>query len=1198
MRGSFYITLAFQLLLFLPSSNHLPWHHSNSNSNTFKNQNTVSAQIIDDNNSGQCTTLQDTTNYMSTPSVVSKVLNYLDAHRTLLENTIFRSYTDHHQNVTKPSTQYKYADFRSALEWMAGTGVERGETARDRGGGERLAFYMGPDNCNGDGWHVGLANVAAFLGQSMTMVILNDTCDELNWEMVFPRTGSDGFNGFYPLSNACGQHGVSYTSSPPHNECIGTIEEKYACDVDPYMTMTSQSRSPFEGDAPPPLQCFPRTPEQTTTGHYDPMLLNEIKGGMMVNEEGNVWPSYLGRTDVEGCCWWGRGALHTKGVCNLGKLNYYLGKRAADEGRESKYGDIDFCANPEATCSDDERTMEMRWIVALFEWVERVQTYENEENGWNYIEELTKFTMDEGDLIGSIKFSFGKGEPTHFVDEVGGVLDQGCPFPPCNRERPQRLRWRTSRKQNFITAVEGVGLPVKSESYRATEDHFLDPIIKGDLENKMLQSKSPLDGTMYQSYRYHFDDFMESLRKMSDIGFGINSEDITDYTSHFYIGQGVDGWLGSNSGKLNIALFMTYAIEMSILDDACDEHNTQKVNGRYPVSNACGMYGASYQDMVCDDDGEDKGMECPLDASQSLSGVTRASDYRAPQPFKCAPKSQYPITGFWDEARLEENHKTAFTNQIGRIDVEGCCWWGRGVLRKVTQGRCFYGQLNYHLGKRAATEGRPSLYPKIDFCEFPEAVCASEHSNELRWVSGMFYWIRQIQSHDEDGWNYMEKIREQAIELESGAALDPKLVTAVGCVLKTGSVDCVPDEYLTERASEVLALTTGPQRPTESPTLTSPPSSSPTGFPIVAPTETPTMDPTATNPPTGAPNTLDWPSPQDVDLIIRDIEEQRGLIEEQLLTPRIKIDDENLYNFDMFMSALKVFADRSIDGLYFYVGHGVALNYARRKRGLINVAAFLAHSKTLAVHDSVCDERNTDGLEGRYHPLSNSCGQYGKMYQNMRCTPKELEKGMECPPDPGMQISAVDELTGREDDPPPFFCGPKTYFPFTGYYDGETKQVMNDEPFANRGGRMNVEACCWWGRGAAQVKGVCMYGKLNYYLGAKAKKDGRRSLFPTVDFCKNPQAICSGKYSYSLMWVTALLSWVETVQSRGIFSENLDRIADGKMGYEEFIDFLSDEVLGSGEDDKRETRANFLLAVDALGLRQTRQKSITGDAPN
>lgn len=115
------------------------------------------------------------------------------------------------------------------------------------------------------------------------------------------------------------------------------------------------------------------------------------------------------------------------------------------------------------------------------------------------------------------------------------------------------------------------------------------------------------------------------------------------------------------------------------------------------------------------------------------------------------------------------------------------------------------------------------------------------------------------------------------------------------------------------------------------------------------------------------------------------------------------------------------------------------------------------------------------------------------------------------------------------------------------------------------------------------MKGVCMYGKLNYYIGARAKEEGRRSLFPSVDFCRNPQAICSGQYSYSLMWVTGMFSWVEVVQSHPEYSVNLDKIADGDMGYEEFIDATSD-ILGSSDDDKIERRSNFKLAVDAIGL--------------
>ena len=38
-----------------------------------------------------------------------------------------------------------------------------------------------------------------------------------------------------------------------------------------------------------------------------------------------------------------RGVIQTTGVCNFGKLNYYLGARAAKEGRDATYPKLDFC---------------------------------------------------------------------------------------------------------------------------------------------------------------------------------------------------------------------------------------------------------------------------------------------------------------------------------------------------------------------------------------------------------------------------------------------------------------------------------------------------------------------------------------------------------------------------------------------------------------------------------------------------------------------------------------------------------------------------------------------------------------------------------------------------------------------------------------------------------------------------------------
>ena len=121
------------------------------------------------------------------------------------------------------------------------------------------------------------------------------------------------------------------------------------------------------------------------------------KGGNFNNESPS--PNSSGRTDVEGCCWWGRGVIQTtvrlydrilywlhpgllftffsssfvKGVCNFGKLNYYLGARAAEEGRESRYPDINFCEEPDAICASQEHK-ELKWIAGLFYWVERWDT--------------------------------------------------------------------------------------------------------------------------------------------------------------------------------------------------------------------------------------------------------------------------------------------------------------------------------------------------------------------------------------------------------------------------------------------------------------------------------------------------------------------------------------------------------------------------------------------------------------------------------------------------------------------------------------------------------------------------------------------------------------------------------------------------------------------------------------------------------
>mmetsp|Transcript_2464 Transcript_2464/g.5045 ORF Transcript_2464/g.5045 Transcript_2464/m.5045 type:complete len:183 (-) Transcript_2464:179-727(-) len=150
-------------------------------------------------------------------------------------------------------------------------------------------------------------------------------------------------------------------------------------------------------------------------------------------------PNGSGRTDVEGCCWWGRGVIQTTGICNFGKLNYYLGKRAASDGRDAAYPKIDFCKDPEIICSSEEFE-ELKWIAGMFYWMESVQKYDVE--GWNYMERLEEF-VDGG-------FS----DPS-FINAVSGIVNRGCHNPPCGTGA---VDGAPERSENFEKALVTFGI--------------------------------------------------------------------------------------------------------------------------------------------------------------------------------------------------------------------------------------------------------------------------------------------------------------------------------------------------------------------------------------------------------------------------------------------------------------------------------------------------------------------------------------------------------------------------------------------------------------------------------------------------------------------------------------------------------------------------------------------------------------------
>ncbi len=326
---------------------------------------------------------------------------HIESKRDLIEQYVFRSYNNGDADLAYPSTMYTYGPFIESLKIM---GVE--------GFGADFKFYLWE---GGAKYHYGLVNLAAFLANCMVESIEADTCDELNWQQE---------SGRHAISNACGQEFRSY-----QNETCDTSEDIFSCEVLASVQITAASNS-TETSAPPPFQCKPGSGEGYFSGYWD-----APNGPFVPNTK---YANDLGRTDTEGCCFWGRGALLTRGVCNIGKLNYYLGKRGADIGNNTLYPTVDFCRFPEAPCAGSN-SEELRWIVAFFEWAERVQRYLSP--NWQFDEKLIEF-VDNGMV-----------DDNSFIDSVSRILSRGCHEYDCSEFE---VRMLDRRRSNFYLIINDI----------------------------------------------------------------------------------------------------------------------------------------------------------------------------------------------------------------------------------------------------------------------------------------------------------------------------------------------------------------------------------------------------------------------------------------------------------------------------------------------------------------------------------------------------------------------------------------------------------------------------------------------------------------------------------------------------------------------------------------------------------------------
>lgn len=372
---------------------------------------------------------------------------YLFGKEQMLKSVVF-------QSNGSPSTEYTFSDFVSSLD------VAVFQLPADK------SFFVG-DGMSGrlpklSSMEYGLVNLAAFFANAMEEGIRIDSCDEWNTDTIRDK---------YPLSNSCGQHGRHYEDE----QC--TEMEPFQCSLDKTMGVTAV-HSDAESKAPP-LTCQAKTSEDGSgifPGYYDRF------DDVVVQ---SPYANTLGRTDIEGCCWWGRGVMMTRGRCTIGKLDKYLGPGAVDRGI-FVYPDVPFCSNPEVICNH-ERSREFRWVIGLLEWSDRVQSYVNLDTGWNYLDELKKFVD-------------GGMNDDEFINAVINIFTRNCHNDRCSGQwkiDDENVLAESARRGNFrkiIFEVWNLPMtyhPTESPSLPRTRPPTRPPSVQNAMDANTIRTNKP-----------------------------------------------------------------------------------------------------------------------------------------------------------------------------------------------------------------------------------------------------------------------------------------------------------------------------------------------------------------------------------------------------------------------------------------------------------------------------------------------------------------------------------------------------------------------------------------------------------------------------------------------------------------------------------------------------------------------------------
>ena len=505
-------------------------------------------------------------------------------------------------------------------------------------------------------------------------------------------------------------------------------------------------------------------------------------------------------------------------------------------------------------------------MSGLFDWIDKVQSYNKD--GFNYIKELHIFAD-------------GGMKDDQFITKVGSIVQSGCHNPPCeaagclefpcdgaypvNENNAVTKAFRMFSQLNlwndFEESLGGTNPPSPAPTIctqeNCTEIPTFNPtrltlkptfppavaITKkptpsptsvldvrrayfDEISGYLKRRRTPIENTIFVSQSrsgfgkvysglYRLDGFINNLQTLILVG-------VDDM--FFYIGQKENGGgsLNLDEGLVNIALFLAHAQTRGITWDTCEELNDHLVNNQLPFSNSCGQHGRSYGDDLCPL--AQAARECKVDMSMKIEQVSTGNSFMSPKMF-CAPTTTQPFTGYYDPVAKRTVTTVAFANVIGRTDVAGCCFWGRGIL--LNQGVCDIGRFNYLFGLPAIIGGRSGRY-NVDFCEHPEAICSDytipvSESNrfpivvdtsDAKYLIGLAYWIEYVQTFEWGSWNYLNRLK----LFVEGGMVDTTFVDDFSEIVLDSTRDAAARKAYFIKALEAIFSEVFTSRPTTMPT--------------------------------------------------------------------------------------------------------------------------------------------------------------------------------------------------------------------------------------------------------------------------------------------------------------------------------------------------------------------------------------------